>query len=533
MSTDTASRPSALTWLAILLGAAAMAFLIHYHITHRAHGAPPSADAGEATALVAADADAPASGGTDHADDAAHSEGEHHDGAPPWWGFGILPFVAILTAIAIFPLLPFTHRWWESNQNRFIVSITCAGMTLVYYWLVRGSSSLLPVLDHAVPGEYVPFIVLLFSLYVISGGINLRGDLAARPATNTAFLAFGALIASFIGTTGASMLLIRPILQTNRERKRVVHTVVFFIFLVSNIGGTLLPIGDPPLFLGYLRGVSFFWTVGLWPEWAFCCIVLLVVYYVWDTMAYRKERPEDVRRDETQREPLRLRGVINILWLAGVVACVAFVSDQRPLPGTSWTPFPFLRETLMLGLVGLSLLTTSAEVRKANHFTYFAILEVAALFIGIFIAMQVPIDVLKASGATLQKAMNQPWHFFWATGGLSSFLDNAPTYVVFFELGRSIPAGETAVLLGPDGSMGAISEPVLSAISLGAVFMGSMTYIGNGPNFMVKAIAEQAGVHMPSFFGYVVRYSFPILVPLFIVITLIFLGGETLPAPAP
>jgi len=492
VAVPSSERRGALKWLAMAAGAIAVGGLVIYHIAAHGH-------------------------------DASH-EVPH---APALWGLGVIPFVAILAAISIFPLLHFTHRWWESNRHRLIVSLGCAGLTILYYAIAMGPASVLPMLDHAIPGEYIPFIVLLFSLYVISGGISLTGDLAARPITNTAFLAFGAVIASLIGTTGASMLLIRPILKTNHDRRFVVHTVIFFIFLVSNIGGTLLPIGDPPLFLGFLRGVPFFWTLGLWKQWALCCGILLVVYYIWDTVAYRRESPIDVHRDRSEQEPLRLRGCINILWLAGVVACVAFIQTERPLPGTNWTPFPFLRELVMLGLTGLSILTTPAGVREANKFNYAAIGEVAALFVGIFVAMQVPIAVLNANGEALLEIMNQPWNYFWATGTLSSVLDNAPTYVVFFELGKLVPTAD-GVPLGPAAMYGTIAAPVLVGISLGAVFMGAMTYIGNGPNFMVKAIAEQSGVKMPSFFGYMFKYSLPILVPVFIIVTIFFLDGGSL-----
>jgi Na+/H+ antiporter NhaD/arsenite permease-like protein len=355
---------------------------------------------------------------------------------------------------------------------------------------------------------------------VISGGISLSGDLAARPATNTAFLAMGALIASFVGTTGASMLLIRPLLQTNSERKHVVHTVVFFIFLVSNVGGCLLPIGDPPLFLGYLFGVPFIWTMGLWAPWLLCCVVLLVTYFIWDSIAYKRESPADIRRDETEKQPMRLKGVSNILLLGGIVACVALVDPNKPLPFTDFTPFPFMRELLMLGLVGVSLRRTPKGVREYNQFNYVAILEVAALFIGIFIAMQVPIDYLNARGADL--GVDTPWKFFWATGSLSSVLDNAPTYVVFFETARAMPP-EPGVATLSLATGGVINNAFLVAISLGAVFMGAMTYIGNGPNFMVKSIAEQSNVRMPSFFGFMFKYSVPVLIPVFILVTLLFL----------
>ena len=396
------------------------------------------------------------------------------------------------------------------------------GLTLVYYFVAFDFSAakIVTVLEHAIVAEYIPFIVLLFCLYVISGGICLKGDLAAHPLTNTTFLAVGALIASFIGTTGASMLLIRPLLQTNSERKHVIHTVIFFIFLVSNIGGTLLPIGDPPLFLGYLRGVPFLWTMSLWAPWAICCVILLVVYFFWDTVAYKKESPEDIQLDETQKQPLRLTGWVNLLILGGVVACVALVDPNKPIPGTSFTPFPFMRELLMLGLVGLSLWRTPTGVRAYNKFNYAAIIEVAALFIGIFITMQVAIEYLNARGADL--GIDKPWKFFWATGGLSSVLDNAPTYVVFFETAKALPESADAEMVHLGGH-GVINAAYLAAISLGAVFMGAMTYIGNGPNFMVKAIAEQTGLKMPSFFGYVFKYSLPILLPVFVIIMLLFL----------
>ncbi len=477
------ARPSALGWLSVILGAAVIVTLMIISFGHHGEG---------------------------HAAD--------HE-PPPYWGIGILPFIGLLACIAVLPLLPATHHWWESNLNRLGVSMGFAGLTVIYYALARGVADITTVLEHAIIAEYIPFIVLLFSLYVISGGISLTGDLAAKPSTNTAFLAVGAGIASFIGTTGASMLLIRPLLQTNRERKHVTHTVIFFIFLVSNIGGTLLPIGDPPLFLGYLKGVPFFWTLGLWRPWLLCCVVLLVVYYIWDTMAYKREAAVDRRWDEAATQPLRLRGWVNIALLFGIVACVAFVDPKKPLPFTDIQPAMFVREALMLALVGLSLWRTPSGVREYNEFNYAAILEVAALFIGIFIAMQVPIEYLNARGADL--GVNTPWKFFWATGSLSSFLDNAPTYVVFFETARALPPDGAAVVELAGG--GSINEPFLVAISLGAVFMGAMTYIGNGPNFMVKSIAEQAGVRMPSFFGYLFKYSMPILVPVFIVITILFL----------
>ncbi|MBC8309168.1 MAG: sodium:proton antiporter [Phycisphaerales bacterium] len=442
---------------------------------------------------------------------------------PHYWYFGILPFIAILGAIAVLPLLNKTRHWWESNLNRFFIAMLCAVATIGYMIFTSGSESIGPMLNHAIMKDFIPFIILLFSLYVISGGIYLSGDLAASPRVNTTFLAIGAGIASFIGTTGASMLLIRPLLKTNSQRKYKVHTIVVFIFLVSNIGGTLLPIGDPPLFLGYLRGVPFMWTLGLWPMWAATCGVLLAMYFIWDSIMYRKESAKDNKRDETQLHPLRLQGGINFLWIGGIVATAALVDSAKPLIGTDWTPFPYCRELIMLLFVVLSLQTTSKAIHKANNFTYEAILEVAALFSGIFIAMQVPLAVLGASGKAITETMNQPWHFFWSTGSLSSFLDNAPTYVVFFELSKSLPEGEMLQVNPINGVDQFVPIGLLIAISLGSVFMGAMTYIGNGPNFMVKAIAEQEGVEMPSFFGYMFKYSIPVLIPIFILVTIFFL----------
>ena len=450
----------------------------------------------------------------------AHAEHAH---APTAWLLGTIPFIVILGAIALLPLIPKTAGWWHSNLSRFLVAVLCGLGTLLYIWIAEGWHAVGLTLDHAVLQEYVPFIILLFSLYVISGGIHIGGDVRAHPLVNTGWLAAGAAIASFIGTTGASMLLVRPLLNTNRERTHKVHTVIMFIFLVSNIGGTLLPIGDPPLFLGYLAGVPFFWTFGLWLPWLLACVILLVIYYAWDSVLYKRE-PEVVRLfDKANVQPLHLTGGINILWMLGVVACVAFISPGKPVPGTSLEAFDFLRELMMLVFVVLSLVTTARHIRESNHFDYGAIIEVAALFIGIFVAMQVPLTVLKAQGEDMAAMLSEPWMYFWITGGLSSVLDNAPTYLVFFRL------AEAGTPMGADGALellggGWVDETRLIFISLGAVFMGSMTYIGNGPNFMVKAIAEQTGVKMPSFFGYVIRYSIPVLLPVFILITILLVA---------
>ncbi len=449
----------------------------------------------------------------------------------PW----IAPFVVLLLCIAILPLIPATSHWWEHNSSKLIIALALSVITVAYYWLRGygfphvdhaldpGFPSVLGMLHHAVIADYLPFIVLLFSLFVISGGISVTGDIPAHPPTNTFILALGGLLASFIGTTGAAMLLIRPLLQINQERKRVVHTVVFFIFIVCNVGGSLLPVGDPPLFLGYLRGVPFLWTFNLVVEWAFCMVILLAIYYIWDVWAWRHETKTALDLDEAIKEPVRIRGSINFLFLLGVVLAVGLLVPDKTVFG--WkvphlSPIG-LREIVQLILAGISLLVTAREIRQANNFNFTAIGEVACLFIGIFITMQVPIEILNAEGAKL--GLSSETHFFWATGLLSSFLDNAPTYVVFFQTAGTLDWSDPAQLMhGVQTSTGSIPIPLLIAVSLGSVFMGANTYIGNGPNFMVKSIAENAGVKMPSFFGYML-YSIGILIPLFVLVTWVFM----------
>lgn len=441
-----------------------------------------------------------------------------------------LPFALLLLAIAILPLMEKTAHWWEQNKNRLIVALGLGAVTCAYY-LARGFGfheheagipSLAAVLNHAILMDYIPFIVLLFSLYVISGGIRLSGDVPAHPTTNTAILAIGSLLASLIGTTGAAMLLIRPLLQVNSERRHVKHTIIFFIFTVANIGGSLLPVGDPPLFLGYLRGVPFLWTLHLVPHWATMVLILLALYWLFDCYYYRKEMPSAIALDESTRQPLRLEGGFNFVLLAGVVLSVALFVPGKPLLGSEFVlPQIYLREIVQLGIAGLSLLLTAKVIRERNHFNFHAIAEVAALFIGIFVTMQVPIEILQIKGESL--GLDTAGHYFWFTGLLSSFLDNAPTYVVFFETAGAVPIHDlgAGIMNGLQTATGSIPLHFLEAISVGAVFMGANTYIGNGPNFLVKSIAESRGVKMPSFFGYMF-YSGAILLPLFVVVDLIF-----------
>jgi Na+/H+ antiporter NhaD/arsenite permease-like protein len=465
----------------------------------------------------------------------AEEAAEHAAAPPPLWT--IIPFMLLLAAIATFPLMHFTEHWWESNFNRFIVAAGLGVVSLVYYaflhegaieshWpghsVVEAGDAAIQIgfikaiLGNALLQEYVPFIVLLFSLYTIAGGIRISGDLVATSTTNATIMAVGGLLASLIGTTGAAMLLIRLLLETNRERKHVAHTVVFFIFIVCNCGGCLLPIGDPPLFLGYLQGVAFTWTLGLWPEWLFVNGLLLVAYWLLDQFYhYPRETKRDIARDVTQTRRLRIRGfALNGALLVGVVLAVALLDPTKPFPGTTWHPWMYFREAMQLGLVAGSLLAGPKQPRVDNGFNYAAIIEVAALFIGIFICMQPALQILSANGAYLVEKYNMgPSKFFWATGALSAFLDNAPTYLVFFQTAYEpkTPRGVTA----------GVPELILAAISLGAVFMGAMTYIGNGPNFMVKAIAEKSGVRMPSFFGYM-TYSLLILLPILALMNWLF-----------
>lgn len=475
------------------------------------------------------DAAAPATG--DAA--AAPADAPHAHGTPPL--ATTLPFVLLLAAIAAFPLAPAVAHWWEHNSSKLVVALLLAAATLAYYllahrhpvdlhfpahavvapaatgpsWAATGA-----VLANAILAEYVPFITLLLALYVVTGGVRIEGDLVASPTTNATFIGLGALLASFIGTTGAAMLLIRPLLETNRERRHVGHTVVFFIFAVCNCGGLLLPIGDPPLFLGYLEGVEFFWTTSLWRPWLLTNGAIIAAYWAWDTfLAHPRESARDVTRDETQTTPLRIRGLLpNLPLLVAAIGAVALLDPTKSLPGTDWHPWVYLREATLLLVALLSLVLGDGRIRTANGFTYGAILEVAALFLGIFVCMQPALEILHARGEDL--GLDSPRAFFWATGFLSSFLDNAPTYLVFFKTAQALPA-EGATMAG-------VEVGRLAGISLGAVFLGAMTYIGNGPNFMVKAIAEQSGVKMPSFFGYML-WSFGILLPIFALVSFLFL----------
>jgi Na+/H+ antiporter NhaD/arsenite permease-like protein len=437
-------------------------------------------------------------------------------GISAYWA--VIPFILLLAAIAILPLVERTAHWWDHNLHKLYVAGNLALITLLYLAILHPEGSLglaAQTLEHVMINDYIPFIVLLFSLYSISGGIRIEGDLPAHALTNSTFIAAGGLLASLIGTTGAAMLLIRPLLETNAERKHVAHTVVFFIFVVCNCGGLLLPLGDPPLFLGYLNGVDFFWTLSLWKSWLFINGLLLATYFVLDHFFYYPhETKADLATDETQVRRLTFSGLWpNALLLVGVVLAVALLDPAQPLPGTLWHPWIYLREMSLLAMVAVSLAMGPHQVRRDNDFNYLAIVEVAALFIGIFVAMQPALEILKARGASF--GIDTPHEFFWASGWLSAVLDNAPTYLVFFQTAGALSGEALHTVAG-------VAEPLLRGVALGSVTMGAMTYIGNGPNFMVKTIAEKSGVRMPSFFGYMV-YSFLILLPILALNSWLFL----------
>lgn len=419
---------------------------------------------------------------------------------------GLLPFALFLLSIALGPIA--SPHFWHAHYGK--VALVFGLPTAVFFVFVRGGGWQGEYL-HA-GQEYATFILLLAALYVTTGGVFLRGNLPGTPASNAAILGVGAVLASFVGTTGASMLLIRPYLRANHWRAGRVHLVLFFIFTVSNIGGCLTPLGDPPLFLGFLKGVPFGWTFGLFPQWLAANAALLLVFWAWDAAAFRREGAEGRHPPHpVTDERLALVGmpgiVLTLLVLAAVLAQgTVRLEGGRPLP---WG----VQEGIFAAIILLSLKVTNPDIRHANHFTWHPIQEVAILFAAIFATMVPALVFLKARAPGMGIA--EPWQFFWATGLLSAFLDNAPTYLTFVTIAQGLPAPPGAELV-----IG-VAQPALVAISCGAVFMGAVTYIGNAPNFMVKAIAEGAGVRMPSFFGYL-AWSAGILLPIFAGLTLAF-----------
>jgi Na+/H+ antiporter NhaD/arsenite permease-like protein len=438
----------------------------------------------------------------------------------PLWS--CIPFACMLLSIALMPLL--LPTFWHHHFGK-VSAFWAAALGIPFLWAFKGSA--LYEILHIILVDYVPFIILLWSLYTVSGGILLRGSLRGTPVVNTIILIIGVLLASWMGTTGAAMLLIRPFLRANNYRKNRTFMVVFFIFLVANVGGSLTPLGDPPLFLGYLHGVTFFWTFKIMPHMLMVSVLLLIIYFFMDTYFYRKESVS-VPKEEA-KESLKIEGIYNFLFLGGVVGSVLMSGmvdlGEINILGIHRAIQDWLRDGLLVLLGTASLVATPIQLREDNEFTWFPIIEVAYLFIGIFITMIPCLLILKAGVhgdlAFLINMVEKPYHYFWITGALSSFLDNAPTYLTFFNtaLGSfysGLTEAQAVPLLMTENAI------YLKAISTGAVFFGACSYIGNAPNFMVRSIAEETGTPMPSFFGYILKYSVIFLIPTFAIVSLVF-----------
>jgi len=447
--------------------------------------------------------------------------GEDIGNSLPIWS--IIPFVGMLLSIAIFPLVK--PEWWEENQ--LWVALFWAACFLVPFGIVYGGHHLLYEMSEMILGDYLTFIVLLFGLFVAAGGIALKGSLVGTTKVNCILLIIGTLLSSWVGTTGSAMLMIRPIIKANAWREKKAHVIIFFIFTVANLGGCLTPVGDPPLFLGFLRGVPFFWTMRIFPIMCFNAAILLIVFAILDQKLAKKEiaqgrKPEDMITGE--REKIHIEGAHNFLFVAMIVGAViltGILAKPENLGTTGIDVFGYtfqycymIQVAIILVAAFLSMKTTKKEIREFNGFTFAPIAEVAKLFIGIFLTMIPALALLRTHGASL--GLSNPWQFFWITGALSSFLDNAPTYLVFMTTAGSLGATE-----GLATAVGTIAEKLLLAISCGAVFMGANTYIGNAPNFMVKSIAEENKIKMPSFFGYM-KWSLLILIPTFLIDTFVF-----------
>lgn len=462
---------------------------------------------------------------------AAFADGEALGDQLPIWS--ILPFVGMLLSIAIFPLVK--AEWWEKNQ--LWVALFWSAVFIVPFFIAFGAEVTIYELIHTVALDYFPFLLLLIALYAAAGGIVIRGSIVGTPKVNMIILLIGTVLASVIGTTGAAMVLIRPLIRANEWRKRKMHTIIFFIFLVCNIGGSLTPLGDPPLFMGYLRGVPFFWCLThLWPIYLFTSALLLALYYVVEMSRYKKDLAEGAVQPESKSgHKIEIDGLINIAFIvliligtysSGALANMdAFQNADGSVKGitlfthgeeTAVATYPnLIKDLVYLIAIALSMKFTKKSLREENNFNWGAMEEVAKLFIGIFITMIPALALLKANGASL--GLHTEWQFFWSTGLLSGFLDNTPTYLVFLTT-----AGALGATTGVATSIGMVEIPLLIAVSAGAVFMGALSYIGNAPNFMVRSIAEQHDIKMPSFFGYL-KWSFGILVPVFLIVTVIFM----------
>jgi Na+/H+ antiporter NhaD/arsenite permease-like protein len=450
------------------------------------------------------------------------------DGTALRWPWA-LPFIGLLLTIAVGPLL--FPRIWHHHYGK--LAFVWATLTVVPMAALYDIATAWAVFVHAMLGEYLSFIVLVFTLYVVAGGILVTGNLRGTPLVNTAILVFGTAIASVVGTTGAAMILIRPLLNANAARLHNAHVVVFFILLVANIGGALSPLGDPPLFAGFLRGVDFFWTAQhLWQETVLVAAAVLLVFIVIDVWFYRRDRLITTVGETVPPINLKVSGLINLVLLAAVILIILGSAAWKPgiafdVYGTTLELQNVLRDSALVLIALLSLPLTPNEHREANGFTWGPIAEVAILFAGIFVTIIPAMAMLRVGEegamAFIVGGVREPAHFFWASGILSSFLDNAPTYLAFFStaIGRFFPGVPEPEAIG---RLIAEQPAFLVAISNGSVFMGANTYIGNAPNFMVKSIAEEAGVPMPSFFGYILRYSLPFLVTVFLVMTWLFYG---------
>ena len=437
--------------------------------------------------------------------------------------YSTIPFIGILLSIALLPL--FTPEFWHHHFGK--VSAFWATAIAIPLIVAHKGVALHSFLDILI-ADYIPFIILLWGLFTISGGILLRGSLRGTPIVNTIMIIIGTILASWMGTTGAAMLLIRPFLRANSYRKNRAFMVVFFIFLVANIGGALTPVGDPPLFLGFLHGVPFFWTFHILPHMLVAALILLAIYFVVDSYYYRREVHSN-QMDEGDKKPLSLVGGYNFIFLAGVIGSVIWSGlvnwGEVNTFGVVRSIQEWARDGFIILMGILSLVFTTSQIREDNEFTWVPIKEVAYLFAGIFITMT-PCLLLLLAGSKgalgfIIGTVKEPFHYFWITGLLSSFLDNAPTYLTFFTsaLGSFYPGTPESIAVSR-----LISEnpTYLMAVSAGAVFFGANTYIGNAPNFMVRSIAEEAGTPMPSFFGYMLKYSIVFLVPVFIIVTIIF-----------
>ncbi len=420
----------------------------------------------------------------------------------------LVPFVLMLAAIAVLPL--FAGHFWERNRNKLVVAILLSIPVIIY----MSRLGTFPAVYHSIVFDYIPFIILLGALFVITGGIFIEVRSGATPRVNTVLLAVGAVIASFLGTTGAAMLLVRPLLHVNKSREWKTHSVLFFIAIVCNCGGLLTPLGDPPLFMMYLRGVSFLWFFKLFPEWLVTNGALLLIYFLVDRHFWKKEQ-EKVRSDcLSNKISIELSGRLNFAWLAGVVLAIAFINPTT-MPWLKANHYlGFLREAVILLMAFCSLTFTPRITRISNGFTWDPINEVAALFFGIFITMVPCLLFLEKNAHSFN--ISSTVSFYYLTGLLSSFLDNTPTVVTFhsFAVGLAQTAPEMVA---------SIPAGLMKAICTSAVFFGSMTYIGNGPNFMVKTIAEHQNVKMPHFFGYMYMFSIPVLLPIFILVQVLFM----------